>query len=35
MIYNNEIKDSKTVMAVMKYNDLLNLGKLDDKKIEG
>lgn len=32
-IYENEIRDSKTVMAIMKYNDLLNLGKLDDKKI--
>ena len=33
MIYDNEIRDSKTAMAVLKYKDLLNLGKLDEKKI--
>ena len=33
MIYDNEIRDSKTAMAVLKYKDLLNLGKLDNKKI--
>lgn len=33
MIYENEIRDSKTAMAVLKYKDLLNLGKLDGKKI--
>ena len=33
MIYDNEIRDSKTAMAVLKYKDLLNLGKLDGKKI--
>ena len=31
--YDNEIRDSKTAMAVLKYKDLLNLGKLDEKKI--
>ena len=33
MIYDNDIRDSKTAMAVLKYKDLLNLGKLDGKKI--
>ena len=33
MIYDNEIRDSKTAMAVLKYKDLINLGKLDEKKI--
>ena len=33
MIYDNQIRDSKTAMAVLKYKDLLNLGKLDGKKI--
>lgn len=32
-IYENQLKDSKTVMAIMKYNDLLHLGKLDSKKL--
>ena len=33
MVYDNELRDSKTVMALMKYNDLVHLGKLDEKKI--
>lgn len=33
MIYENRLKDSKTVIALMKYNDLIHLGKLDDKKL--
>lgn len=33
MVYNNEIRDSKTAMVLLKYKDMLNLGKLDDKKI--
>lgn len=33
MIYNNEIRDSKTAMSILKYRDLLNLGKLDEKKL--
>lgn len=33
MVYNDEIRDSKTAIALLKYKDLLNLGKLDDKKI--
>lgn len=33
MIYGNEIRDSKTAMAVLKYKDLNQLGKLDGKKI--
>lgn len=34
MIYNGELKDSKTVIALMKYHEMQQLGKLQPMKLE-